>query len=224
MANIHNMRLIHFVLNRSIPTFARKMMNYMMMTLVEKFNALKADNAPGQEVRQSPGDLSSIMLGEKIDGIFVDFSHGDVDTFAPAPGSEEVWNAGFREGARQAYTEYRGAAKIRMGLAERLGNYTGKSISAENELIITPGTQGALFLALGATVTFGTKVAVVIPDYFANRKLALFFGGEIVPIPLNYKDSHAEKGIDLKQLELAFKNGVTQRIPSWHCIWYTKID
>jgi len=78
-------------------------------------------------------------------------------------------------GAKQAYTEYRGADKIRTSLAERLGKFTGKPISAENELIIAPGTQGALFLALGATVTFGTKVAVVTPDYFANRKLVVFY-------------------------------------------------
>jgi aspartate/methionine/tyrosine aminotransferase len=74
-------------------------------------------------------------------------------------------------------------------------------------LIITPGTQGALFLALGATITNGTKVAVVTPDYFANRKLVVFFGGEVVPISLKYKDSPSEKGIDLNQLEMAFKNG-----------------
>ncbi len=178
-----------------------------MMTLDEKFRALEADNAPGQEVRQDKGDISTIMRGDKLDGVLVDFSHGDVDAFAPTPGSEEAWNDGFSKGARQAYTEYRGAAKIRSRLAERLGKFTGKPISAENELIITPGTQGALFLALGATVTVGTKVAVVTPDYFANRKLVIFFGGEIVPISLNYRDSQPEKGIDLHQLEMAFKSG-----------------
>ena len=74
-------------------------------------------------------------------------------------------------------------------------------------MIITPGTQGALFLALGATVTNGTKVAVVEPDYFANRKLVTFFGGEVVPIALSYLGNRAENGPDLGQLEAAFKNG-----------------
>jgi len=178
-----------------------------MMTLEDKFKLLEADHAPGQEVRQSLGDLNSIMIGEKLDGIFVDFSHGDVDAFAPLPGAEEAWNSGFKKGAKQAYTEYRGAAKIRTGLAERLGKFTGKPISAENELIIAPGTQGALFLALGTTVTFGTKVAVVTPDYFANRKLVVFLGGEVVPITLNYKEAQSKMGVDLNQLENAFKSG-----------------
>jgi aspartate/methionine/tyrosine aminotransferase len=74
-------------------------------------------------------------------------------------------------------------------------------------LIITPGTQGALFLALGATVAVGTKVAVVEPDYFANRKLVKFFDGEVVPIPLNYKDSQSENSPDLDRIEDAFKKG-----------------
>lgn len=177
------------------------------MKLEEKFKLLEADNAPGQEIRQYQGDLNSMMIGEKLDGVFVDFSHGDVDAFTPTPESDAVWKTGFIKGGKQAYTEYRGDAEIRIGLAERLGKFTGKSISARNELIITPGTQGALFLALGATVTEGTKVAVVTPDYFANRKLVVFLGGEVVPIALNYKDKLPVKGIDLEQLENAFKSG-----------------
>ncbi len=177
-----------------------------MVTLDEKFKALEAENAPGQEARQEIGNLNAIMHGEKMSEVPVDFSHGDVDAFPPTPGSLAAWENGFEAGGQQAYTEYRGAAQIREGLAERLGAFTGKTISADKELIITPGTQGALFLALGATVTTGTKVAVVEPDYFANRKLVKFFGGEIVPIPLHYQGTPSENGPDLDQIEAAFKN------------------
>ncbi|MEE4311159.1 MAG: pyridoxal phosphate-dependent aminotransferase [candidate division KSB1 bacterium] len=178
-----------------------------MMTLDEKFKALDTDSAPGQEVRQEISDLNAIMRGDKFDGIPVDFSHGDVDAFPPTPGSSEAWKDGFDKGSQQAYTEYRGEARIREKLAIRLGRFTGKPISAVSELIITPGTQGALFLALGATVTSGTKVAVVEPDYFANRKLVKFFGGEIVPVPLHYQGTLSENGPDLNRIEDAFKNG-----------------
>ena len=178
-----------------------------MITLDEKFRALGAENAPGQEARQETGDLNLIMRGEKLEGIPVDFSHGDVDAFPPTPGSSEAWKDGFEIGGKQAYTEYRGAVQIREGLAERLGTFTGRSISGDMELIITPGTQGALFLALGATVTSGTKVAVVEPDYFANRKLVRFFGGELVPVPLHYQGASSENGPDLNRIEAAFKSG-----------------
>ena len=178
-----------------------------MMTLDEKFRALDTDSAPGQEARQDISDLNAIMRGDKFNGIPVDFSHGDVDAFPPAPGSSEAWRGGFDKGSRQAYTEYRGDARIRESLALRLAGFTGKPIAAASELIITPGTQGALFLALGATVTSGTKVAVVEPDYFANRKLVKFFGGEIVPVPLHYQGTRSENGPDLNRIEDAFVNG-----------------
>ena len=177
------------------------------MTLNEKFSALQTKNAPGQEVRQNLGDINTIMIGEKLDGAPVDFSHGDVDAFPPTPNADSIWKEGFIRGASQAYTEYRGSADIRDKLADKLGKFTGQQIDANSELIITPGTQGALFLALGSTVTNGTKVAVVEPDYFANRKLVKFFGGEIMPISLNYKDSQHENIPDLNQIEEAFKSG-----------------
>lgn len=176
-----------------------------MITLDEKFRALEAENAPGQEVRQDLSDLNTIMQGEQLDGVPVDFSHGDVDAFPPTPGSEDRWNEGFTRGGQQAYTEYRGSLDIRKQLANSLADFTGRNISADNELIITPGTQGALFLALGATVSNGTRVAVVEPDYFANRKLVKFFGGEVVPIPLQYLESADENGINLDRLVEAFK-------------------
>jgi aspartate/methionine/tyrosine aminotransferase len=178
-----------------------------MMTLDEKFKALEAENAPGQEVQQGFGDIKSLMRGQKLEGDPVDFSHGDVDAFPPTPGSDTAWIKGFGKGAKQAYTVYRGDEGIRKGLADRLGKFTGSAISPDHELIITPGTQGALFLALGATVHTGTKVGIVTPDYFANRKLVVFFGGELVPIPLKYTGSQSERGIDIDRLEEAFKNG-----------------
>ena len=177
------------------------------MTLNEKFKALQTKNAPGQEIRKINKDLKGIVIGKKLDGALVDFSHGDVDAFPPTPSSEIVWKDGFSRGASQAYTEYRGSADIRKKLADKLGRFTGKPLESNSELIITPGTQGALFLALGSTVTAGTKVAVVEPDYFANRKLVKFFGGKIIPISLNYKDSKSENIPDLNQIENAFKNG-----------------
>ncbi|WP_147678104.1 pyridoxal phosphate-dependent aminotransferase [Algibacter pacificus] len=183
--------------------------NLITKTLDEKFKALEAENAPGQEVRQDLSQLEHIMKGGKLTGVPVDFSHGDVDAFPPTPNSDSYWQEGFKKGGAQAYTEYRGALNIRKTLAKRLGDFTKKPVLADSELILTPGTQGALFLALGATVATGTKVAVVEPDYFANRKLVKFFGGQVVPITLRYLESNSNNGLDLNALETAFKQGTT---------------
>ena len=83
---------------------------------------------------------------------------------------------------------------------------TGAPVNGD-DMILTPGTQGALFLAVASTVGRGDKVAIVQPDYFANRKLVEFFEGEIVPVRLDYLKSDTEAGLDLGQLEDAFRQG-----------------
>jgi aspartate/methionine/tyrosine aminotransferase len=175
----------------------------------EKFAKLGTDHAPGQEVRQSGADTGGELRGDNLPGRAVDFSHGDVneDSFGPTPGALDEFTAGVHRGGPQAYTEYRGAAELRERVAAHLSAFTGREISAASELIITPGTQGALFLALGATVTAGDKVAIVRPDYFANRKLVEFLGGEVVPVWMDYLNQPCKAGLDFDQLEKAFKDG-----------------
>ena len=177
-----------------------------MDILTEKFAKLGCDNAPGQESLQKQKPLD--LRGEAIEGRPVDFSHGDVDAFAPLPGSFEAFKQGFEVGGKQAYTEYRGKDFIREDVASKLSAFTGAKIDPKKNLILTPGTQGALFLAMGSLVARGDKVAIVEPDYFANRKLVEFFDGELVPITMNYYDNSAQAGLDLIELEKAFQSGV----------------
>lgn len=177
------------------------------MTLQEKFARLGTDNAPGQEGLQK--DESLPMIGDKLEGPAVDFSHGDVNAHTPIPGSLETFVKQYAvEGTYQAYTEYRGKGTIRQYLAEKLAEYSGAPVDPDTEIILTPGTQGALFLAMGSLVSRGDKVAIVEPDYFDNRKLMEFFEGEIVPIQMHWQDVERNSGIDLEQLEEAFKSGV----------------
>lgn len=177
-----------------------------MDRLNEKFSKLGVENAPGQEVRQAAEQIE--FTGERIPGKAVDFSHGDVNAFEPIPGTLDEFIKGVELGGEQAYTEYRGRGVIRERLSEKLSAFTNTSISADTQLIITPGTQGALFLAMGSMIGRGDKVAIVEPDYFANRKIAQFFDGEIIPVALNYLESDEQAGLDLVQLEEVFRDGV----------------
>lgn len=178
-----------------------------MSSLTEKFAKLGCDNAPGQETLQQQEVLPKI--GEDIPGTPVDFSHGDVDAHKPIPGSLENFVEGYVVGGgHQAYTEYRGKESIRNYLAEKLAEFSGAPVDPKSELILTPGTQGALFLAMGSLIDAGDKVAIIEPDYFANRKLVEFFGGELVPVPIHWKSVKQYSGLDLNVLEEAFKSGV----------------
>ena len=178
-----------------------------MSTLLEKFAKLGCDNAPGQESLQKQEELP--LKGENIPGIPVDFSHGDVDAHKPIPGSLETFVEGYVVGGgSQAYTEYRGKSTIREYLAEKLTEFSGAPVDAASEIILTPGTQGALFLAMGSLIGDGDKVAIIEPDYFANRKLVEFFNGVLVPIPIRWTEVEHYSGLDLEALEAAFKDGV----------------
>lgn len=178
-----------------------------MFTSKDRFAELGTENAPGQEVRQDAKDISAAMVGDPLPGRPVDFSHGDVDAFSPTPGALDLFREAVEAGGCRAYTEYRGAADIRAHLADKLATFTGAPVSPDNGIIITPGTQGALFQAVASLVHSGDRVAIVAPDYFANRKLVRFFGGEVVPVALNYLENHESAGLDLAALRAAFEAG-----------------
>lgn len=180
-----------------------------MNSIEEKFLKLGIDNAPGQEVREGYVEEHSGDRGENLPGVAVDFSHGDVNAsaFEPTPGALDAFVQGVHRGGSQAYTEYRGDAAIRNKLALDLAAFSGHPVSGTDELILTPGTQSALFLAVASTVTAGDKVAIVQPDYFANRKLVEFMGAQMIPVQLDYLSNTAHAGLDLQQLEFAFEQG-----------------
>jgi len=176
------------------------------MNIIDKFQRLGCDNAPGQESLQENVTLE--QRGPTYEGDLVDFSHGDVDAHQPTPGSLELFVEGVEEGAAQAYTPYRGRRTLLETIAERLSTFTGMSLDPTKNLILTPGTQGALFLAVGSCVMPDDRVAIIEPDYFANRKMVEFFNATIVPIPMNYQTVSTGSGIDLDALEEAFRSGV----------------
>ena len=74
-----------------------------MSTILEKFEKLGVENAPGQEGLKKQKELD--LRGEVLEGTPVDFSHGDVDAHPPLPGSYEMFEKGYQIGEKQAYTE-----------------------------------------------------------------------------------------------------------------------
>lgn len=180
-----------------------------MSVIAQRFARLSTEDAPGQEARHDSASIEYVLRGERLVGTSVDFSHGDVgaSAFAPTPGSLEKFVAGVIRGGAQAYSEYRGHAETRGYLSAKLADFTGRTVSAENEIIITPGTQAALFLSIASAVSAGDKVAVVQPDYFANRKVVEFLGAAVAPVSLDYHGTQDKAGLNLSDLERAFESG-----------------
>jgi aspartate/methionine/tyrosine aminotransferase len=174
------------------------------VTLSDRFASLGIDNAPGQ---QTMGESPGLDVLDVPSGPVVDFSHGDVGAFEPSPGAFDAFQGAFDSGATQAYSEYRGHAAIREPLADRISKFIGAPVNGAEDLIITPGTQAALFLALSSMIGRGDKVAIVEPDYFANRKIVSYLEGEIMPVRLDYLDTEAPAALELSDLRDALVAG-----------------
>jgi len=158
---------------------------------------MNADHAPGQESSPVAPSLRH-----------VDFSHGDVAAFPPPSEVVEAVTAAMNDGGRYAYSAYRGHQFIREQVAARLERFTGTTIDPNREIIVTPGTQGGLFLAMSSLIERGDKVAIVAPDYFANRKITQYLEATPVPVDLAYRTASGEPArLDLDRLRAAFQEG-----------------
>lgn len=170
-------------------------MNHAIPPLPRRFVEMDAGYAPGQERSATPAGVPT-----------VDFGHGDVSAFPPHEHTLRAVSEALQDGGSWAYSPYRGHDFIREPLAHRLSAWTGAEVDPASELIVTPGTQGGLFLALSSLIERGQRVAIVAPDYFANRKIVRYLEAEIVEIPLDLSAPGAP--LDLAALEAAFRSGV----------------
>lgn len=163
----------------------------------DRFEMLDVSHAPGQAGAVDREDA-------------VDFSHGDVDAFPPVAQAAADVVAAIASGSRMAYSEYRGHRDVRVSTAHRLAAFTGADIDPDTEIILTPGTQGALFLALSSLVERGEKVVTIEPDYFANRKIVTALGGVPVPARLSYLGDGSGEGtaeLDLDEMDRGLAGG-----------------
>lgn len=111
-------------------------------------------------------------------------------------------------GGGMTYTPYRGDGTVRSAVAESLSGFLGVPVDPERELILTPGSQAGLFVALSSLVVSGGRVALLDPDYLSSERLLRYLGAEVVPIPLRWEDRSQPPSPDLEAMEAAFRSGV----------------
>jgi aspartate/methionine/tyrosine aminotransferase len=156
----------------------------------------------GQSLREAERELESVQHG----GELLDLTYANTHRFPPPPGVLADFVAA-ASGGGMTYTPYRGDERVRSAVAESLSAFLGIDIDPSSELILTPGSQAALFLAVSATA--GDSVALVDPDYMSDQRILRFLGARIQPIPLLWKDFGQPPSIDLEILETAFREGAS---------------
>lgn len=164
-----------------------------------RFRHLDSSHAPGQQ---------RVIAHEFSGGIPVDFSHGDVGAFPPHPDAAAAVRDAIGDGAKWAYSPYRGHREVRSLVAERLTGLIDVAIDADRQVLISAGTQAGLFLAMSSVIERGDRVGIVAPDYFAYRKIAEFLEAQPVELELRYRDHACAGEIDLVSLKSALASGV----------------
>jgi len=82
---------------------------------------------------------------------------------------------------RTHYTPATGLPELRVAVAKYYQTRYGQKVNAE-QIVITPGSSGALLLALGVLLNPGDQVLMADPGYPCNRNFVRFLNGEPVSI------------------------------------------
>jgi aspartate/methionine/tyrosine aminotransferase len=117
----------------------------------------------------------------------LNLTYADTHRFPPP-----AWVVGdFVAAARgngMTYTPYRGDRGVRVSLAANVSAFLGVDLDPDRELMLTPGTEGALFAALAAAVHPGDTALIIDPDYLANERTLRFLGARVEHVPLHWED------------------------------------
>ena len=158
----------------------------------------------GKSVRDAERELAAIPYS----GALLDLTYADTKRFPPpAWVLPDFINAA--QGGGMTYTPYRGDAAVRSAVAESLSSFLGVSVNPDQELILTPGSQAALFGILASVVEEGDSVALVDPDYLSSERILRFFGASVNHIPLLWDDPALSPTPDLDALEQVLRGGAS---------------
>jgi len=104
------------------------------------------------------------------------------------------------------YTETPGIPELREAIAEYLNTRYGSDVSWE-EVIIAPGTKGALFLAIAAYLREGDEIIIPEPTYPVYSEAARLFNAKPVFVSLKFQGKDVGFKLDLEVI----KESITPR-------------
>jgi aspartate/methionine/tyrosine aminotransferase len=160
--------------------------DYQVPARIRRLRIEDRQPLPGLSVVGAERRLDFLTSGDGL----INATYADTRRFPPYPQVITDFVAAATAGGL-SYTPYRGDPAVRYGLAEAVGAFLGVGVDPDLELLVTPGSQAGLFLAVGALVSDGDRVIVVDPDYLANERIVRFYGGIVDPVPLTWTDGAA---------------------------------
>lgn len=167
----------------SISTSAR--VGRVVPSAIERLAVPELASAIGTSLRQAERELAQTPLAP---GYFLDATYADTHRFPPPDWALPTFSEA-ASGGGMTYTPYRGDNDVRSAVATNVEAVLGLPATDPAEVILTPGTQGALFITLASLIEPGDVVILPDPDYLSTERMLRYFGAEVVRIPVVYSDA-----------------------------------
>lgn len=109
------------------------------------------------------------------------------DKVIPSHVKEAVFSA-YEKGIGEHYTTPIGSAVLKEVLGEKLHRENNLIVNPERNIIITPGSDSALFFTLFPLISIGDEVLIVDPSYPNNFQVVSLLGGKPISVPVTEQD------------------------------------
>lgn len=158
---------------------------------VQRLDLPEAEEYVGVSVRAAERELEQAAAP----GPVLDATYANTHRF-PAP--DYALDAFVRaaSGDGMTYTPYIGDAGVRAALESNIETHLGLTARGGYGAILTPGTQGALFIALSAVLEAGDTVILPDPDYLSTERTLRYLGAEVIRVPVLYEDREGRPVLD----------------------------
>ncbi len=137
----------------------------------------------GKSLRAAERELEDTPAGSDR---FLDATYANTHRFPPPEWALPAF-AEAASGAGMTYTPYRGDTAVRDAVATNVSNVLGVPTGRSEQVILTPGTQGALFIALASVLEPGDVVILPDPDYLSTERMLRYFGAEVIRVPVVFE-------------------------------------
>jgi aspartate/methionine/tyrosine aminotransferase len=151
-------------------------------TAIDRLAVPELEPILGVSLREAERELAHTPLPQ---GYFLDATYADTHRFPPPAWALPTFTQA-AGGEGMTYTPYRGDDGVRAAVAANVESVLGISPTDPSEVILTPGTQGALFITLASLIEPGDVVILPDPDYLSTERTLRYFGAEVVRIPIVY--------------------------------------
>lgn len=138
----------------------------------------------GMSLRDAERDLAAVPAP----GGLLDATAADTHRFPPPDWALPAFTEA-ASGAGATYTPYRGDAGVREALHRNIPTVLGVPVASPANVILTPGTQGALFIAIASIIEPGDLVLLPDPDYMSTARILRYFGARVRRIPIVWPET-----------------------------------